>query len=465
MSWNERRSRWNPPEGDARTPWDVDYGRVIHSASFRRLQGKTQILNLGDSDFYRTRLTHSLEVAQIASGILRQFRAQHRDDTDPIKALLPDHALIQTIGSCHDLGHPPFGHGGEVALNYCMRDHGGFEGNGQTLRILARLEKFSDDNNGADFTRRALLGILKYPASYSETRNADPDCWPALASRPSVIQIIDRKRSKPPKCYFDSEKDVVSWILAPLSEKDRKLFQTVKPLEKGRHTKPIYKSFDCSIMDIADDIAYGVHDLEDAIALNLITREVFISGMPESVCAPFMEYLVEYLKEKQRKSAKPVAGINDVYNKHFVDQLFGSGADRKHCINRLVGYFIMPSTVKSQGLFEEPLLDLQATLPAPVRAFLDALKDFVAEKVIRSPNVQQLEFKGQKMVVSVFEALQSEPESFLPKDAHALYKAEETDNGKQRRICDYIAGMTDGFLLKTYDRLFSPRMGSVFDRL
>lgn len=460
MSWEERRSGWPHSADDARSPWDVDYGRVIHSASFRRLQGKTQILNLGDSDFYRTRLTHSLEVAQIASGISRQL-AKFSPNKRAIP-YLPDPALIQTIGSCHDLGHPPFGHGGEVALNYCMRGHGGFEGNGQTLRILSRLEKFSKDENGADLTRRALLGILKYPASFTATVNTDKKGpKPRLADGPTAIQIIDRKASKPPKCYLDSEEDVVEWILSELSQADRELFQKVDR-QPAEHGKPRYKSFDCSIMDVADDIAYGVHDLEDAIALDLISRKTFLDeedGMTKAVCEPYIDYLKAYLKKRY-----PDKKTNDHY-RDFVEQLFGSGSERKHCINRLVGYFISKVEIKALDAFKEPLLDYQAALPQDVKSFLGALKKFVGRQVIQSPNVQQLEFKGQKMVVSVFEALQSEPGAFLPKDALKLYEQEDTDAGKQRRICDYIAGMTDGFLLKTYDRLFSPRMGSVFDRL
>jgi dGTPase len=151
--WLERRESWSSQAEDARDEAGVDYARVVHSASFRRLQGKTQILNLGDSDFYRNRLTHSLEVAQIASGIVSQFEKNF-----PAHAAiphLPNANQIQAIGLTHDLGHPPFGHGGEVALNYCMRDAGGFEGNGQTLRILARLEKFSKDA-GSNLTRRSL---------------------------------------------------------------------------------------------------------------------------------------------------------------------------------------------------------------------------------------------------------------------------------------------------------------------
>src|ERR1700743_982826 len=140
MNWDDRRSSWKLKSGDARSPGDVDYARVVHSASFRRLQGKTQILSLGDSDFYRTRLTHSLEVAQIACSVTRELRSANEDH--PAVEFLPDLSLIQAVGFSHDLGHPPFGHGGEVALNYCMRDSGGFEGNGHTLRILSRVENF-----------------------------------------------------------------------------------------------------------------------------------------------------------------------------------------------------------------------------------------------------------------------------------------------------------------------------------
>src|ERR1700722_9365109 len=122
-SLQERRSGWKVGSADARTEFEVDFARIVHCGSFRRLQGKTQILNLGDSDFYRTRLTHSLEVAQIAGGVMRQL-AKTCSDHEAFP-FLPPLSLIQTSGFCHDLGHPPFGHGGEAALNYCMRAHGG----------------------------------------------------------------------------------------------------------------------------------------------------------------------------------------------------------------------------------------------------------------------------------------------------------------------------------------------------
>ena len=227
--WNARREDWTPQAEDARDIGDIDYARVIHSASFRRLQGKTQILNLGDSDFYRTRLTHSLEVAQIAGGLVRQLAQSFPDH--PATAVLPDRSQIHAIACAHDLGHPPFGHGGEVALNYCMREAGGFEGNGQTLRLLARLENFSAQA-GANLSRRSLLGVLKYPAPLSALLN--PAIRPQLQTGLSVLRTIDLPASTPPKGYLTCETDVVDWILAPLTAPDRAEFTRIEPRE-GKH--------------------------------------------------------------------------------------------------------------------------------------------------------------------------------------------------------------------------------------
>ncbi|MDE1150766.1 MAG: anti-phage deoxyguanosine triphosphatase [Azospirillaceae bacterium] len=444
MVWDERREpRRNAADDDTRRPGEIDYARVIHSASFRRLQGKTQILNLGDSDFYRTRLTHSLEVAQIAGGIARQLREYQAGH--PAAIHIPDLSLIQTIGCTHDLGHPPFGHGGEVALNYCMRDHGGFEGNGQTLRILSRLEKFSDAA-GANLTRRALLGVLKYPIPYNRAFN--PDLAPRLDARQTTIQIIDRKASKPPKCYLDSEQDVVDWVLAPLSPDDRQAF-CAHASKAGAHAKPLHKSFDCSIMDLADDIGFGVHDLEDALALKLIGPARFLSLVPEDACRCFLDNL------------KDMHG-DDLSYDQFVDGLFGEGYARKSLIGRLVHYFITRCHIETREEFREPLIRYRAVMDRDAATFLDALKSAVRTAVILSPSVQQLEFKGQRMVVAVFEAMASEPESFLPTD---VLERRQGGDDVMRLICDHISGMTDHFLLKSYDRLFSPHMGSVFDPL
>jgi len=445
MSWQARREGWKPQQEDARADGDIDYARVIHSASFRRLQGKTQILNLGDSDFYRTRLTHSLEVAQIAGGIAKQLAKSFPNH--PATSHLPDRALIHAVGCTHDLGHPPFGHGGEVALNYCMRDHGGFEGNGQSLRILARLEAFSA-GAGANLARRTLLGVLKYPVPYSRARNAA--IVPKLIAGTSAIKALDGKTCKPPKCYMDSEQDVVDWILSPLDPSDRRLFQEAVSKANG-HAKSVHKSFDCSIMDVADDIAYGVHDLEDAVALGLVSKECFLAALQDK-CGSFLDAL---------KAKYPEESGNDVYSR-MADGLFGDGSTRKHFISRLVHHFITAVEYAETPELQEPLIRFRVRLLAPQRKFLDALQDFVAKEIIRTPAVQHLEFKGQGMVVAVFEAMQSEPDRLLPRDALERFRAAQGDT---RVICDYVAGMTDTYLLRTYERLFSPRMGSVFDRL
>ncbi|WP_379553750.1 anti-phage deoxyguanosine triphosphatase [Qipengyuania sp. DGS5-3] len=445
MSWNARREGWTPQAEDAREDGDIDYARVIHSASFRRLQGKTQILNLGDSDFYRTRLTHSLEVAQIAGGLAKQLAKSFPEH--PATAHLPDRSMIQAIGCTHDLGHPPFGHGGEVALNYCMRSHGGFEGNGQTLRILSRLESFSA-NAGANLSRRTLLGVLKYPVAYSQARNQALS--PALISGPTTLQIIDGKASKPPKCYLDCERDIVDWIIQPLTESEREEFQACDP-KNGKHHVPRHKSLDCSIMDAADDIAYGVHDLEDAIALSLIDKVTLANALQDK-CPSFLDAL----KEKY-----PEESANDVFG-HFVEGLFDGSGTRKRFISRLVHHFITAAVFVEHEVFADPLVRYRVKLQQQQNEFLRVLKDLVQDEVILNPSVQHLEFKGQTMVVSVFEALQADPKRLLPRDAYAKFAAANDD---PRIICDHVAGMTDTYLLRTYERLFSPRMGSVFDKL
>lgn len=444
--WTQRQSGWAQRQEDARSPFDVDYARIVHSGSFRRLQGKTQILNLGESDFYRTRLTHSLEVAQIAGSVARQLAAKYREH--PSFPLLPNLSLIQAAGFSHDLGHPPFGHGGETALNYCMRDDGGFEGNGHTLRILSKLENFSE-HHGSDLTRRVLLAVLKYPVPFSQAAN--PAIRPRLDETLTSIRTLDLSTCKPPKCYFDSEADVVAWVLQVLKDKDREIFQSVGRQE-GKHGKPLHKSLDCSIMDLSDDIAYGIHDLEDAIALGLVKEDAFRQLVSEAACAPFLAYL---------KQTYPKECGNDVYE-HLVSNLFGTSKERKHFVSRLVHHFVMNIELVTIEELQEPLIRFRARIASAQRQFLDALQKLVVEKVIRTPNVKHLEFKGQKMVVSVFEALKSDPRELLPEDAYDRYQQSDKDI---RIICDYVAGMTDGFLLKTYDRLFSPRMGSVFDKL
>ena len=437
--WKERRKPREPRDNDVREYYDIDYARIIHSASFRRLQGKTQIFTLGANDFYRTRLTHSIEVSQIAVGIVQQLEGKVNNNPlfDELKRVLPPQRLIAAVASAHDLGHPPFGHGGEVALNYCMKGHGGFEGNGQTLRILSKLEHYPE-NAGANLARRTLLGCLKYPVEFSKVENKHMK--PRLIHNASMPILIDRKISTPPKCYLKTEKDIVEWILDPLSKEDKKTFQKIKKI-RNNHSEAEHRSLDCSIMDLADDISYGVHDLEDAITLNLLNEKNF-------------KHYCDNLNDPSLPRYDEAIGYKDIV-KNF------SGPDAKEYVGYLVNYFVTHIEIEIIDDFTEPLLKYRVKLKEEAKKLLGFLKDLVIKEVIFSPNVQQLEFKGQRMVIEVFDILKSAPEKYLREGS--VERLRKKSDEPERIICDYIAGMTDDYLLKTYERLSSPRIGSVLD--
>ncbi|THU04024.1 dNTP triphosphohydrolase [Lampropedia puyangensis] len=420
-------------QGVSDAPYQRDRARIIHCAAFRRLQSKTQVLHLGESDFYRTRLTHSLEVAQLGSGICAQLLL-----TQPQwAAWIPSAMLIEAIGLAHDLGHPPFGHGGEAALNTTMKEHGGFEGNGQTLRIAMRLGEYSQ-SHGLDLTRRCLLGVLKYPALHH-----------AIARYPTSTTNRPTTRTplfKPPKCIHDDEADVLDWILAPLSSSDRKTFTHID-FSNGpqRHGKTRHKAFDTSIMELADDIAYGVHDLEDAIALRLVTQAQWQAEIMDK--ADTLQW-----SDAQHKS--DCAALLAFANNHL---FVGGDKPRKHAISRLVSFLIERIHIEERHLFEEPLLNLQAVMAPGAEQLLKLLKDFVMQYVILRPQMQELEFKGQQIVMQLLDVLMDNPNRLLP-----MEQQERIAQGAPlaRTVCDFVASMTDLDASRHYGRLFAPNVGS-----
>jgi len=422
-----------------------DRARIIHCASFRALQSKTQVLGLGESDFYRTRLTHSLEVAQIGSGICEWLR--HNDDTPPpaeLEPWIPSFSLIEAICLAHDIGHSPYGHGGEIALNYMMKDHGGFEANGQTLRIIAELGEFSA-TSGLDLTRRTQLGTIKYPVFYSEVVNyQDSNAGQDAATSRSTAAgstYLNIDQWAPPKCLFDSNTDTMDWILAPFTEADRKQFRQINK-HPNKHHRSQFKSFDTTIMELADDIAYGVHDLEDALALRLVDLPCW----ERSVVA-----------ELESMPGNPIIEEIDFYNRELFSE---SNSNRKHAISKLVGYFIRNIGIGTEE-FEHPLLRYQASMQPEAYRILLALKRFVMDEVILRPELQALQFKGQQVIISLFEIFLESPDRLLPKDVYRDYVARE---GDRRVIADYVAGMTDVSAGKLYHKLLTPTTGSIFDR-
>ncbi len=413
----------NRPE-DNRTPYQKDRSRIIHAAAFRRLQAKTQIMGIGVDDFYRTRLTHSLEVAQIGSGILGFIRSKHPDCH-----FLPCRSLIETLCLAHDIGHPPFGHGGEIALNFMMRQSDGFEGNAQTLRIVSKLEPYTL-GYGMNLTRRTLLGFIKYP-------NYIDHLWfnkPALEHSSGFIKS---DIWRPAKGLYREDQDVFNWVLAPLSASDRSLLCSNTELDSYRN-KTVFKSLDASIMELADDIAYAVHDLEDAIATGTITQYQWQSIAVTQFNKISSQWLNNHLSSISNRLFSPVH------------------SERKDAIGEFVNLFITHSKlIKINNDFDAEILAYNIRLPDEFQAILDTLKQFVYQVLIQKAELQQIEFKGQKLISEIFSALSSDPERLLPENTQLRWlKQTETQSG-DRIICDYIAGMTDEYAYKIHNRLFS----------
>lgn len=432
--WTHRRSGQNQPRSaqDHREPYERDFTRVIHCPAFRRLQRKTQILGTNTGDFHRTRLTHSLEVASIARSIVRNIASQSLHS--PLTGLLPNDDLINTISLLHDIGHPPFGHGGEAALNFMMRAHGGFESNGQTLRLLTKLEN-SYGAYGLDLTRRTLLGILKYPVNQKHVCATHPP----TATPPSPQQTIRINDWLPAKAYFDSEQPEVDWLLAPFHEQDRTRFQSLQtPATPLDHGKAAYHTLDCSIMNTADDIAYGVHDLEDAIHLQLINQDQFDNS-------------------ELRHLLQQVGLANAEWT--LLKQLFSHELyQRKQAIGELVNYLITATrcTITHEA-FENNLFKHKVNLVPEAHELLHYLKQCIYQYVINSQSARTYEYGGQTLIIRLFEAINAHPFGLLDEQNRRTYREATTEQAAYRVITDYIANMTDESASKLNEALFGVR--------
>ena len=440
--WQIRRQENEKRENDERPAFQHDRGRVLHSAAFRCLQGKTQIHAVGENDFYRTRLTHSLEVAQIGSSMVAQMKKisafqvlakQLQQDPELLKqeliSILPSTALMETICFSHDIGHPPFGHGGEVALNYMMYKDGGFEGNAQTFRILTKLEPYTE-TMGMNLTRRTLLGIVKYPAFLDEVSPIYDE-----SNRSNDVKTIKISDWKPGKGLCRDDQDVFDWLLEPLSKQDRKLFVSyIKEEKEGKESKKTqYKSLDCSIMELADDIAYAVHDLEDAVVIGVVNEAQWQQTKEELV---------------QTESIWMQQNIEKISQQLFSDQHY----ERKNAIGELVNFFITRIYWHKVEGFEEPLLSYNAKLPQEAEKVLAILKKFVLDYVIHHVDTQRIEYKGQRMLMEMFQIFASDPERLLPRKVAQKWE-QAKDAEKNRVICDYIASMSDAHALRVYQQL------------
>ncbi|USH03313.1 deoxyguanosinetriphosphate triphosphohydrolase family protein [Grimontia kaedaensis] len=431
--WEARLAEENKKRrNDKRSVFQRDRARILHSAAFRRLQAKTQVLGAEHSEFYRTRLTHSLEVSQIGTGILAQIKEKQPEFRD----ILPSTSLMESLCLAHDIGHPPYGHGGEIALNYMMRNDGGFEGNAQTFRIVTLLEPYTE-HDGMNLARRTLLGLLKYPVPIASVmRSVLP---------PDVVEFRHLKASEwhPAKGIYQDDLDRFNWVLGGMFEGDAKLFTSLKLAPTSeQHGRTQYKSIDCSIMELADDIAYGVHDLEDAIVMGIVHRDQWQEAVASKLAEcgdPWLEENIGYLS----------------------DQMFGPHYERKDAIGALVNTLltsiaIEPSVQDGVNRFDDPLLQWNAKLTDTMDYVLSVLKAFVSEFVVQKPELQVIEYKGQQLVMELFDAFDADPQRLLPVAIRTQWQQEIAEGKSGRRaIADYISGMTDGYAQRLHATMFT----------
>ena len=399
-----------------RTEFQVDRDRIIYTSAFRRLQSKTQVFLSGEYDFYRTRLTHSLEVAQIGRSICNSIRSQDGALGDEF-FIDPD--LVEAACLSHDIGHPPFGHAGERTLHRLMRDLGGFEGNAQTLRLLAEI--IYAGNKGMNPTRAFIDATLKYKTLLSATPDA------------------------PNHFLYDTQEPILDFVF------DGEPFPTDLVPGKARNG---LKSIECQIMDWADDTAYSLNDIVDGVNasfLNLEKLERWAEG--NELDAEESEHLDGVLRAIRRGSIE--AKMGSKIGKFIGAATIVEADAGKYMADRSNRYrfdlAVDPALRKESKLYKRIALDL----------------------VFRSQQLQQIDLKADRMLGKMFDLyreLYIEPEErpkshiqILPPETERLIWEEETQSARARHICDHIAGMTDRFAARVYRRLFDADFGSIVD--
>lgn len=386
------------PGHDTRDAFERDRARVLHSAALRRLADKTQVVGPRDGDTPRTRLTHSLEVAQIARGIGAGL------------GLHPD--LCEMAGLTHDIGHPPYGHNGENALNACAPC--GFEGNAQTLRILARLEPkvlVDATSYGLNLTRASLDAAVKYPRTRT---NADG--------------TVNRKYSA-----YDEDADVLAWARAGHND-DR------PPME-------------AQVMDFSDDIAYSVHDVEDGIVSGRVSLKVLwdfveLAALAEKGADAFGGTADSLIDAADRLRSLPaIAAAADF------DFTLRSWTGLKALTSQLVGRYV--GGVTHATLADEANRALSTGLgrahgdlviPSGVEAEVRLLKTVAVLYVMDVPAHLARQDRQRERIFRVHEYLRAGAPGTLDTIFRTWFEAAETDTERERVIVDQIASMTESRL-------------------
>jgi dGTPase len=386
--FDEERFVTELPKRHGRRAFARDKARVLHSAGLRRLSAKTQVMSAGADDFPRTRLTHTLEVAQIG-----------RELGD---ALGCDPDLVETACLVHDLGHPPFGHNGEEALHKASLDIGGFEGNAQTFRLLTRLESktIRDGRSlGLNLTRATLDAATKYPWAFD---------------------------GKNPKFGF--------------YEEDKEIFDWVRLNAKGQT-----KVFEAQVMDIADDIAYSVHDIEDAIygqhfsPLALDSEPEF----KEVVKLAATEYASEINEDNLNKALNSL-----IKQSWWVKSFTATQVDMaalKNMTSHLIGKFteeIEQATKAGNNAENFTRYHANLIVPLETKAQIAVLKAVVNLFVMQRKGAAENYAKEQDLILIIVEGLQNNPQKLDPQFKHQFENAGSSKEAK-RAVIDQVASLTD----------------------
>lgn len=361
-----------------RTNADIDYSRVLYSSACRRLQGKMQLFIPKSEVLYRNRLTHSHEVAQIAKTIAK-------------KLSLNDWLTVQTCALAHDIGNPPFGHAGEIFLNSCDGNTP-YEGNAQTFRILNRVEERHFDFNGLNLTIRTMLGIVKYFKMHA----------------PDVKKFL----------YEDDYELVKSWL---------------------DEYNILHKTIDCEIMDISDEIAYAVHDLEDALKLKYFTIDELLYEF--SISTEFKP-ISQTLKKIIIKAKKFAEKSHAYKTSEEYSMLF-----RKELTSILVHDFIMDVGLTNEDKIGYLNLSLLSK----------GLKKLTFEAIKRQPDIIEYEQLGKHILSKLYDLY---CDSEFNRDLVLLPANYRGVKEKTRRIFDYLGGMTDIYAIQQYEKYY----GSLKDK-